>query len=82
MANVKSVRIRLRNYSQERRKSLATFVSRLFVAGMAYFISSAPWACALLLVPRSGPSNYRFIVDLRPVKRFNIKRQFPMPNIE
>jgi hypothetical protein len=49
---------------------------------MAYAKPTSPWACATLLVPNPGPSKFRFTVDLRPVNRFTVKHQFPMPNIE
>lgn len=32
--------------------------------------------------PTSGPVEISFPVDLRPVNRFTIKHQFPMPNLE
>lgn len=78
----KPVRVRLRNYSQEQRDFLSETVKNLVSCGMAYPNPSSPWASAPFLVPKPGPSKFRFTVDLRPVNRFSVKHQFPMPNME
>lgn len=49
---------------------------------MAYFNPTSSWACAPLLVPKASVVQYRFTVDLRPVNRFTVKHQFPMPNLQ
>lgn len=78
------VRVRLRNYTQAQRQFLKDFVAQLEKANMAYFNPSSAWACAPLLVPKPGPGGdeFRFTVDLRPINRFTVKHQFPMPNLE
>ena len=43
---------------------------------------SSQWASAPLLVPKHGPVPFRFTVDLRPVNKFTIRHQYPMPNLE
>lgn len=78
----KPVKERLRNYSQEQRKFLADFVSSLVSKGMDYRNPTCPWASAPLLVPRTGPAKFRFTVDLRPVNKYTVKHNYPMPNLE
>lgn len=80
--DAKPTRVHLQNYSQEQRAFLVRSVTLLVAAGMAYFNPSAAWACALLLVPKDGPSIFRFTVFPRPINRFTLKHQFPMPNLE
>ena len=81
-SDAKPVKVRLRNYSQEQREFLSGFVKKLIDHGMAYANPTSPWACAPLLVPKSGPSKFRFTVDLRPVNKYTVKHQYPMPNLE
>ena len=80
--DAKPVRVKLRNYSQDQRDFLRDFVNRLVANGMAYPNPSAIWASAPLLVPKPGPARFRFTVDLRPVNKFTVQNQYPMPNIE
>lgn len=49
---------------------------------MAYWNSTAKWACAPLLVPKPGPARFRFTVDLRLFNKYTIKQKFPMPNLD
>ena len=76
------VRVRLRRYSQEQRDFLALFVKTLEEAGMVYRNPSAAWCSAPLLVPKPGPAQFRFTVDLRPVNRQTIPCSWPMPHVE
>ena len=80
--DAKPVRVRLRNYSQAQRDFLSKCVANLVKHNMAYSNPSSPWACAPLLVPKTGPEGFRFTVDLRPVNKFTVRYQYPMPNIE
>lgn len=80
--DARPVRVRLRNYSQEQREFLSNMVNKLVENGLAYPNPTSPWASAPLLVPKPGPAKFRFTVDLRPINRFTVKHQFPMPNIE
>lgn len=82
VSDARPVRVKLRNYSQDQRNFLSNFVEKLVNAGMAYPNPTSPWASAPLLVPKPGPAAFRFTVDLRPVNRFTIRHQFPMPNLE
>lgn len=65
--DAKLVKVRLRNYTQNQRNFLSDFVQKLVSFRMAYPNPSSPWSCAPLLVPKAGPSKFRFTVDLRPV---------------
>jgi len=76
------VKVRLRNYSREQREFLSDFVEKLVRSGMAYPNPTSRWACAPLLVAKTGPVPFRFTVDLRPVNSFTVKHQFPIPNLE
>lgn len=82
LPETRPVQDRLRNYSQEQRDFLATFVSKLLECGMVYSNPTSKWACAPLIVLKFGPSQFRFTVDLRPVNKFTLPHQYPMPNIE
>lgn len=80
--NAKPVRVRLRNYTQEQRLFLSETVKKLVDCGMAYENPTSPWASAPLLVAKPGPAKFRFTTDLRPVNRFTVAYQYPMPNTE
>ena len=81
-ADAKPVKVRLRNYSQDQREFLKELVDKLVRTGMAYPNPTSRWACAPLLVPKQGPTRFRFTVDLRPINTYTVKHQFPMPNLE
>jgi hypothetical protein len=76
------VRVRLRRYSQEQREFLARFVAQLEAAGLVYRNPRAAWCAAPLLVPKPGPAQFRFTVDLRPVNRQTVPCSWPMPHVE
>lgn len=57
-------------------------VNKLVDNGLIYSNPPSSWTSAPLLVPKSGPAKFRFRVDLRPVNRFIVKHQFPMPIFE
>lgn len=50
--------------------------------GMVYENLSSKWACAPLVVPKAGPAQWRFTVDLRPVNKFTILFAFQMPVVD
>lgn len=76
------VKVRLRNYSQAQREFFQDFVENLERTGLAYWKQTEKWARTPLIVSKSGPGWFRFTVDLRPVKKFTDRHNFPMPNIE
>jgi hypothetical protein len=76
------VRVRLRRNSQEQHDFLALFVKTLEEAGMVYRNPSAAWCSAPLLVPKPGPAQFRFTVDLRSVNKQTIPCSWPMPHVE
>ena len=80
--NAQPVRVRLRNYSQEQKEFLSEMVAKLVRHGMAYANPTSAWACAPLVVHKPGPTKFRFTVDLRPINKFTVKHQYPMPNLE
>lgn len=80
--DARPVKVCLRNYTQEQKTFLSDMVKKLVEHGMAYPNPTSAWACAPLLVAKPGPAQFRFTVDLRPVNRFTVKQQYPMPNIE
>jgi Reverse transcriptase (RNA-dependent DNA polymerase)/RNase H-like domain found in reverse transcriptase len=49
---------------------------------MAYRNPNSSWCSAPLLVPKPGPSQFRFTVDLRPVNKQTVPQAWPMPHIE
>lgn len=62
--------------------SCRIFLAKLVKDGMANNNPTSPSACAALLVPNPGLVVFSFTVDLRPVNRFTISHQIPMPNLE
>lgn len=40
------------------------------------------WASTPLVVPKAGPAEWRFTVDVKPVNNFTIPYHYPMPNVE
>ena len=76
------VRVRSRCYSQDKRDFLARFVAQLEAAGMIYRNPRAAWCSAPLLVPKPGPAQFRFTVDLRPVNKQTVPCSWPMPHVE
>jgi hypothetical protein len=61
------VRTKLRRYPQAQKDFLTRFVNELVGLGLAYRNPRATWCSAALLVPKPGPAEFRFTVDLRPV---------------
>ena len=80
--DARPVKVRLRNYSEEQREFLSDMVAKLVRNGMAFPNPTSAWACAPLLVPKPGPARFRFTVDLRPVNKFTVKHQYPVPNLD
>lgn len=81
-ADATPVRVKLRNYSADQRAFLKKLVTDLTTHGLVYANPTSKWACAPLLVPKPGPARWRFTVDLRPVNRFTVRHQYPMPVLE
>lgn len=61
---------------------LTNTVTTLVECGTAYENPTSPWASAPLLVPKPGPTKFRFTTDLRSVNHFTVAYQYPMPNTE
>lgn len=80
--DAKPTRVKLRNYSMEQRSFMRTFVAEPMEASMVYSNTTAAWAAAPLLVPKQGPKKLRFTVDPRPVNKYTVRHQYPMPNLE
>lgn len=80
--NAKPVIVKLRRYSESQKRFLRKLVDRLLDANLIYSNSSSKWACAPHLVPKNGPDEWRFTVDLRPVNSQTFAQAFPMPVLE
>ena len=50
--------------------------------GLIYRNNDSAWACAPLIVPKPGPDQYRFTLDLRPVNAQTVPTVWPMPNVD
>lgn len=79
---VKPTRVRLLKYSQEQRAFLDKFASDLGHTGMVYANPTSIWVSAPLIVPKTGPAKIRFTADLRPINKYTVRSQHPMPDIE
>lgn len=76
------VRVKLRRYSPPQMAFLRKKTDELLRLGLIKRNNRSQWACAPLLVPKEGPEQFRFTVDLRPVNRQTIPFAWPMPNLE
>lgn len=81
-ANAKPVQVKLRKYNNSQRRFLTKLVSKLLEANLIYANPSSRWACAPHLVPKPGPAEWRFTVDLRPVNCQTHPQAFPLPLVE
>lgn len=48
---------------------------------MFFLDGTSPWTAVPLLVPKQGPAELRFSLDLRPLKNITVKHQSPMSTI-
>lgn len=80
--DARPTRVRLRSYAVSQRAFMATLVEELVKYNLVNANPTSTWACAPLIVPKPGPTAWRFTVDLRPVNRYTKPYQFPMPQIE
>lgn len=80
--NDKPVRVKLKNYGEDKRTFLKTFVDKLKQHGYVYRNPLAAWACAAHLVPKASPKRWRFTVDLWLVNKYTPVHQFPMIVLE
>lgn len=80
--DARPIRVKLRNYSQSQRNFMTNLTNELMQYNLIYPNPSSKWACAPLLVPKSGPAEWRFTVDLRPINQYTIRHQLIMPNVE
>lgn len=67
---------------QQLKHYLHKLVDEQLEAGLVYPNSSSKWSYATNLVPKPGPEEWRFTVDLRPVNRCTFSLRFLMPYIE
>lgn len=51
-------------------------------SGIVYPNPFSAWACSPLIVPKPGPSHWRFSADLKPVNHFTVPFQYPIPVVE
>lgn len=75
------IRVKLRNYSPSQRLFMKNLMTELEIHGIVYANPTLPWSCAPLIVPKPGPAEWRFSVDLTPVCTFTVPFQFPIPVI-
>lgn len=75
------MRVRLCNYSQDRKDLLVGMESKLVDVGTVYFNATSPWASAQLSVPNPDLDKFRLTVDLRRVNQYTIVHQFYTSNI-
>lgn len=76
------VRVHLHNYSQYQKLFIKHLVSEIFNCGIIYPNLTDPWAVAPILVPKPGPSRFRFTVHLKPVNKYTVCYQYWMPVLE
>ena len=81
-ADAKPVHVKLRRYSPPQAAFLRKKVEELLSFGLVYRNSNSRWASAPLIVPKSGPEQFRLTVDLRPVNAQTDVIVWPMPNMD
>jgi hypothetical protein len=69
------------SFLQEQREFLSICLAELVANGHAVCKTHAMWCAAPLLVPKYGPAQFRFTVDLRPVNNATIPSSWPMPHM-
>ena len=78
----KPIRAKLRKYNPEQADFLKSFVDKLESNEHFYSNPTSRWASCPLIVPKPGPSKFRFTVDLRAVNNYTEKFAYPMPMLE
>lgn len=78
----KPVHMRLQMYSADQRSFFKQHVADLETCGMVLHNPNFIWTRVPLLLPKPGPVRFCFTVDLRPVNKFTLVHQYPMPNLE
>lgn len=76
------VKVKQRSYSPRQMEFLKSKVEELVDAKFIFRNNASKWACAPLVVPKSGEEGFRFTVDLRPVNAQTKRNVWPMPNTE
>lgn len=61
---------------------MTKLVDELLYKGIFYHKLSSKWASASVFVPKQGSAQWKFTVDLSPVKKYTIPYQVPMPKVE
>lgn len=82
VADTKSVRVCLRDYTQEQRTLLTKQLATLVDCHMAYPSPTPPLVSASLLKPKKGSTKFHFTTDFRPDNRLTVAYQHPMPSTE
>lgn len=77
-SDAKPVHVKIRKYSDSQRKFLRKLVEKLLDAGLNYPNPTSKWSCAPHLVPKPGPAEWRFTVDLRHVNKSTYALNFPL----
>ncbi len=77
-----SVRVKVRRYAPAQRKFLRENVDEFQRLGLIRADNTSSWACAPLIIPKTGPEKYRLTIDLRLVNRQTVKTSWPMLNMD
>ena len=80
--NATPIRVPVRRYSPPQAQFLRNKVEELLDLGLIRPNTESAWACAPLIIPKSGPEQFRFTVDLRPVNNQTVPFTWPMPHLE
>jgi len=80
--NSKPVSVKVRRYTPRQSVFLHSKVKELERIGLVRRNPTSAWACAPLIVPKSGPEEFRFTTDLRPVNKVTVPHIWPMPDLE
>lgn len=77
----KPVRLPARTYSPPQLEFMKNKIAELESLGLIYRNPTATWASPPHIVPKAGPDQFRFTVDLRVVNASTVPRKWPTPNL-
>ena len=80
--NYSPIRIKVRRYPPSQATFLRNKIDELRELGLVYPTPSRQWASTPFTVPKAGPKEFRFTVDLRPVSLQTVPHVWPMSNLE
>ena len=80
--NYSPIRVKVRRNPPSQAPFLRKRIDELRELELVYPNPSSQWASAPLIVPKAGPEEFRFTIDLRPVNFRTVPHVWPVPDLE